>query len=543
MVVSPPLVRRLALIAFLAALYLPALGASESGTHPDESYYLGISAEMDATGAWLTPTLEGRPIWFKPPLLYWAERVCYAIFGRNLFAARLPGALAAIGLALLTGALARRMYGDGAALPAALFTATTFGFLKFGRMAMMDAPMALAFAAAAYGTWRAAEEDRPPFLLLAGLGAGAATLLKGPVGAVLVLLLSGGFLALRRPRLLAGRWTAWAFALGAAIALPWFLLSFARHGRAFYEFFVVSQNLDRFRHPWTWQGEGILLGGFVVFLLPWTILSLGGLRGARLRDPGILLPVVWIAAVLLVFTVPALKWPHYGLACAPAAALLASRREPPVWARVGTAALLALAAVAFVLPPLRWPLPASAGAALAAGAVLLAAGCVLMLTARPSHAAVSAGAALVLLLTVALPAVNPPAIPSPALSAIEGRPLYVYDHVPGIFTLAAGRPVVRADSEGDLASALAAGGAVILPGPATDHLPGQMRPRLVTLARWHRIPGYLSAERLWRAWRERDPAILYEDMLVMALLPEGMKCPARPDGEPLRSGQEPRRPD
>ncbi len=528
MVLCAPQVRRLALIALLAVLYLPALGASESGTHPDESYYLGISAEMDAAGAWLTPTLEGRPIWFKPPLLYWAERVCYALFGRNLFAARLPGALAAIGLALLTGALARRMYGVEAALPAALFTATTFGFLKFGRMAMMDAPMALAFATAAYGTWRASEEDRPPFLLLAGLGAGAATLLKGPVGAVLVLLIAGGFLAVRKPRLLLGRWTAGAFAVGAAIALPWFVLSFARHGRAFYEFFVVSQNLDRFRHPWTWEGEGILLGGFVVFLLPWTILALGGLRGARLREPGILLPAIWVAAVLVVFTVPALKWPHYGLACAPAAALLASRAPPPAWARVGTAALLALAAAAFLLP-LRWTLPGSALAALAAGAVLLGLGSALMLVRRPSHAAVSAGAALALLLTVALPAINPPAIPAPALSAAQGRSLYVYDHIPGIFTLTAGRPVVRADSERDLESALAAGGAVIMPGPAMDRLPDQMRPRLVTLARWHRIPGYLSARRLWRAWQERDPAILYEDMLVMALLPEGMKCPARPD--------------
>ena len=65
---------RLAALGFLALLYLPALGSSSSGTHPDESYYLGISAEMDANGAWLTPTLDGHPKWFKPPLLYWAER-------------------------------------------------------------------------------------------------------------------------------------------------------------------------------------------------------------------------------------------------------------------------------------------------------------------------------------------------------------------------------------------------------------------------------------------------------------------------------------
>src|SRR6266568_1643568 len=96
---------RLAAVAFLTLLYLPALGSSSSGTHPDESYYLGISAEMDVNGACLTPTIDGQAKWFKPPLLYWAQRLGYAAFGRGFFAARLPAALCAMALALVTGAL------------------------------------------------------------------------------------------------------------------------------------------------------------------------------------------------------------------------------------------------------------------------------------------------------------------------------------------------------------------------------------------------------------------------------------------------------
>ena len=49
--------KRLAALLFLALLYLPALGSSSSGTHPDESYYLGISAEMDAV-----KRQAGRPV-------------------------------------------------------------------------------------------------------------------------------------------------------------------------------------------------------------------------------------------------------------------------------------------------------------------------------------------------------------------------------------------------------------------------------------------------------------------------------------------------
>ncbi len=507
--------KRLALIVFLALLYLPALGASESGGHPDESYYFGISADMDVRGAWLTPTLDGRPLWFKPPLLYWGERICYGLFGRTFFAARLPAALAAIALALLTGALARRMYGERAALPAALLTATTFGFLKFGRMAMMDAPMALALAVAAYGTWRASEEGRAPFLLLAGAGAGAATLLKGPVGAVLVLFISGGYLALRAPRLLATRWTAAAFTIGASIALPWYALSLAVHGRAFYDFFIVEQNYDRFRHPWTWGGEATLLAGFLVFLLPWTFLCAGGLRG-RWREPGMLLPLVWAASVLFTFSIPSLKWPHYGLTCTPAAALLAARAVQPRWARVATAALLTLLSAA-ALGALRWSLAPAASTGLVLAAAAFAAAAVLAGRGRLAASAVSGGAAAGLVLALVVPAVNPPVIPAGALPAVAGRPLHVYDTIPGSFTLAAGRPVQRASGLPEVARALERGGALIIARPALEQLPKDLPGPIVILARWRHIPGYLPPQTVWRSWWSRDADLLFEDMLIVAI--------------------------
>jgi 4-amino-4-deoxy-L-arabinose transferase-like glycosyltransferase len=505
---------KLALTLCLALLYLPALGSSESGSHPDESYYLGISADMDVHGSWLTPTLDGKPLWFKPPLLYWGERICYRLLGRGFFAARLPAALAAIALALLIGALGQRMYGSQAGLVAALLTGTTFGLVKFGRMAMMDAPMALSLALAAYGAWRAAEEERPRFLLLAGVGAGAATLLKGPVGAVLVLLLAGGYLALRAPRFLASRWTAAAFALGAAIALPWYLLSYAVHGRAFYDFFVVQQNYDRFRHPWTWSGEATLLLGFLVFLAPWTFLSLAGLRG-RWREPGMLLPLVWMASVLLTFTIPSLKWPHYGLTCIPAAALLASRIPPPRWARVATAALLALLGLV-ALCALRWPLGGPGRWGMALSALALGASAVLAARGRLAACAVAAGGAAALILAWIVPAVNPPVLP-PGLPAVaSGRTLSVYDAIPGVFTMAAGRTVHRVTSPDEVENALAEGGALILSRSQLESHPARLSGRTTALARWHRIPGYLPPEAVWRSWLSGDASPMFEEMLLVA---------------------------
>jgi 4-amino-4-deoxy-L-arabinose transferase-like glycosyltransferase len=508
--------KRLALLALLAALYLPALGSSSSGTHPDESYYLGISAEMDARDAWLTPTIDGQAKWFKPPLLYWAERIGYRIFGRGFFAGRLPCALSAIALALLTGALARRMYGAHAEALAALLVGSTFGWLKFGRMAMMDAPMALAFATAAYGLWRASEEGRPRQLLWVGVGAGASFMLKGPVGVVIVLAIAVGFLAVRRPALLSSRWTAGAFALGAALGLPWYVASWIVHGRRFYDFFVVEQNLDRFRHPWTWQGEAVLLIGWLVFLLPWTPLVVAALPSPRRwREPHLLLPILWLAAVLLVFSLPSLKWPHYGLACAPAAALLVSRATPPFWARAATALLLGVAA-AVALAALRWRLPVTATLALAGTGAGLAAAAWLVARSRLVAGAALAGTGLALAIGLAVPAVNPPVIPADQLARLAGRELYVYDYVPGIFTLGAGRPVHRVEREA-VASTVERGGVVILAAPALSAMPASLRARLVPVARWEHIPGTLPAGTVLRAWRDRDIRPLFEPMLAVEL--------------------------
>ncbi len=506
--------KRLAILGLLALLYLPALGSSSSGTHPDESYYLGISAEMDANGAWLTPTIDGKEKWFKPPLLYWAERLGYAAFGRGFFAGRLPAALCAMALAGLTGSLARRMHGERAGTTATLLVASSFGWVKFGRLAMMDAPMTLAFTAAAYGAWRASEEDRPRQLLWAGVGAGAAFMLKGPVGAVIVLLLAGGFLALRRPALLATRFTIGAFAVGAAIGLPWYAASFAVHGRRFYEFFVVEQNLDRFRHPWTLEGEATLIGGLLLLLLPWTFLALAALPRAirTARDPGSLLPLVWMGAVLLVFTLPSLKWPHYGLGCAPAAAILASRDAPRRWARWATSAVLGAAAAGALLA-LRWPLPATALAALLVAAAALACAGWFVLRERLAPGAAAAAVAMAALLGGALPAVNPPVIPEDALARLRGRRLFVYDYVPGIFTLGAGRPVHRVETE-DVAAALDEGGVVIFADSGMARMPPDLRSRLSPVARWQHIPG-LSAATVLRSWRSRDATLLFEPMLAM----------------------------
>ena len=38
---------------------------------------------MHDRGDWLTPTVDGRPDFTKPPLLYWAMGLGFSLFGRR----------------------------------------------------------------------------------------------------------------------------------------------------------------------------------------------------------------------------------------------------------------------------------------------------------------------------------------------------------------------------------------------------------------------------------------------------------------------------
>jgi 4-amino-4-deoxy-L-arabinose transferase-like glycosyltransferase len=517
-------VRRVLLSLLLAAVCLTGLWSASAGTHPDEATYLSIAAEMADRGAWATTWLEGEPNFYKPPLFYWAQRVSMGVLGPTLFAGRLPSALSALVLALLVGALARRMGGAASGgvsgslnreALAALLTVTSFGLLRFGRVAMMDASLTLALAVAAYGVWRGVEEKAPRAFLWCGAGAGAAVMLKGPVGALLVLLLCVGFTAVRAPRLLLGRYPLAAVGLAALLAVPWFAVAFAEHGRAFFDSFFLRENAGKFSGAWTLSGEAGLLGAGLVLTLPWTFLFLGGLRGLRQwREPARLLPAVWIGALVLVYSLPSVKFPHYLLPCVPAAVLLAVRAPPPAWARWATAALLGLVALAAALL-LRLPLSPVALASLAVVAGLFAAASFLAARCRLAPAALCVAAATALLLTAVFPAVNPSPLPDSALEAAGDRALYFYGGNAGLYRFEAHRLVRRAWNEEHFAGSLREGALVIVSAADFEALSEATRGQATPAARWPRLKRRLPVSAFLDAWKGRDLAPLYEEMLLV----------------------------
>jgi 4-amino-4-deoxy-L-arabinose transferase-like glycosyltransferase len=79
---------------------------------------------MRVSGDWVTPRLDGVAYLEKPPLYYWPMIVSYKIFGVHDWAARIPFAVCAIGLAWLTAAMGVWAFGKRAGFYAGLCMST-----------------------------------------------------------------------------------------------------------------------------------------------------------------------------------------------------------------------------------------------------------------------------------------------------------------------------------------------------------------------------------------------------------------------------------
>ena len=392
---------------------------------------------MAESGDWLIPRVNGLPRYDKPPLVYWAMGLLYALPGQarwdplGTWAARLPSALATVAVML---ALARTLLRWPqaphrpaiTALTAALAFALSPLALVWGRVAVSDALFAALVAASLLLCWQTvADPHRRPWPIWLVLG--LAVLAKGPVAVLLLgltLLLFGWSQAD-----LAGLWRRLqplrGLALTALVAGPWYAAALLVEGEPFWRSFFGYHNLQRFtavvnnhQQPW-W----FFLAMALVASLPASPLLLLGLAQGLGRPRRSLLPLrpvaperslarfasCWLLAVLLFFTAAATKLPSYWLPAVPAAALLVALAAQHCGGRSGAWAwgltlLLSLALGSGLLAAPLWvpliqdpEMPELADALLASGHLRLAGGLLLAATAAGGLSWREGGAALLAL--------------------------------------------------------------------------------------------------------------------------------------------------
>ena len=344
--------------------------------HPDEGRYAEIAREMQASGDWVTPRLNGLKYFEKPPLQYWLTAASFAAFGHDEWAARLPTALAGFLTVLLVGyagwAIASPTSGAYAA--AALASSTwQFGISHILTLdALLTFWLALALVAFLLAQRATHASSQRRWMLLAWAATAGGVLTKGLVALVIpfcTLILYS--LSTRDvgpwKRLHLGR----GLPLLIALAAPWFVVVSMRNPE-FARFFFIHEHFERFlttehRRAGAWW---YFLPMLVAGLLPWTGIfawrAWGSWRRATVDAGGFAWArfcLLWSAFVLVFFSVSGSKLPSYILPIFPAVALVIGRQleEAPARTLVALVGLLvASTAVLWLAALLGWPALAAA---------------------------------------------------------------------------------------------------------------------------------------------------------------------------------------
>ena len=324
----------LPLLLLAALTFFAGLGRGAI-TDSDEAFYAESSREMVASGDWVTPYYNYEPRFQKPVLYYWLTSATYLVTGASEMGARFWAAMAGVGLVLVTAAAGRRWYDETTGLLAGAIVATNFGYFSIGRMALPDLPLTFCITLAIWAALVSTlEQERSPrkFVILAALGLGLGFLMKGPVGVIIpaivivpVLMIERRSIGLNPDDIVLG------FVVFVAVAMPWYVLMWMRHGSDYLQSFFVGDNFERFAtdrfndpRPW-WFYLPVVAGG----LLPWTPLALTWLgpmtqllRGRRAVGTIDLRLLMWAVFPLIFYSLSVGKQPRYVLPVLPPLALL-----------------------------------------------------------------------------------------------------------------------------------------------------------------------------------------------------------------------------
>jgi len=336
------------ILLFFAVAYLPAM-IGRPMIAVDEFRYAEIAREMRESGDWVTPRLAGVRYFEKPILGYWCIAGAQTCFGDNAFAARFPGAVAALLTAFLLAYVARSMgASEGCARRAGLAYLACGMVFGVATTAVLDS-LLCGFTAGALSFFLLAAEKKSKvwlWLLLCGACTGFAFLTKG-------------FLAFAVPGVTAAAYLVWTRRWKEFFTFPWLpllacvvvILPWAWRIHQvepdYWRYFFWEEHIQRFfgDKPWQhpkpfWFLVPVLIGGaFPALLLAvdalWRKLNWKTL----LPTPMVRFALCAVVMPLLFFSLSKGKLATYVLPCfAPFALLIALFAEQtvqtgkaPVW--------------------------------------------------------------------------------------------------------------------------------------------------------------------------------------------------------------------
>jgi 4-amino-4-deoxy-L-arabinose transferase-like glycosyltransferase len=342
----------------------------------DEALYTSEAIYMASHGAWMTPTLLGRWVFEKPPLLMWLSAVSMKLLGIGPFAARLPAVLAGALLVALCFAIARAVRSTAAGIAAALLCLCSPLLFAMSRRNMTDVLLAAVMVTVV------AVLIRDPALARAGsrvvfVVAIAAGVLDKSVAGLLPALAALPFAVVMRR-------SPWRIILlsacAIALASPWFLYNLAVHREWFLAdlgFQIVTTGV-RAGHQTSSENQVLFYLLRLAYGAPAALLLLvtgvpALLRSLRRLHAGPLLLVCYLAVVFAALMAFRFRSEQYLTWLIPAVILAAVVSTPLLAGRRATWLTLALGAILVVeaaVPGRPWSLSWRPGSTIPAAPAL-----------------------------------------------------------------------------------------------------------------------------------------------------------------------------
>ena len=338
-----PFLLLLATASLLLFLNLGQLGL----TDPGEGSNAETAREMLESGDWMTPTLNGEPLFTKPVFIYWLMSSAYRLFGISEFSARIPSAIGMAILTLLMYGFLTSFRGAFIGLVGSLMLLLNIEMVTIGRMALTDSILILCTTASLFGFWTGlhGEGNQRHAFWIFYIGMAAGMLTKGPIGVVVPLLGTVPYV------LMTHRWKQFwqtgfpilGLFVFVLIACPWYATMLWIHGSS-YITTTKADTVERFFNI----ADGH--GGMIFFYLPvlffgffpwsgflpaalseaWKELRQTWRLGSMARDCKPLpqelelFAALWLIGMFVFFTLFATRLPHYMGPLFPAAAILAA---------------------------------------------------------------------------------------------------------------------------------------------------------------------------------------------------------------------------
>lgn len=311
------------LIATVAALFFMNLGGYLLFDH-DEGAFSEATRGMFERGDFITTYLNDRVRFDKPILIYWLQAASISLFGTEVWAFRLPSALAGIAWSLATFTFVRRFIDHQTAVVACLIMALSLGVNGISHVATADALLNALMASSLLliYVYSVQPSQKTLYAVYALMGLGVLT--KGPVAVAIPLMVAGLFYLWSDKQTLL--WKALFFIPGwilfLAIAAPWYILEYLAQGQAFIDGFILKHNVNRFNNAMEGHDGGPF---FYLLVLPFLLAPFGALFVRIFPSVRSVMSVdtqntdallnrflwIWFVVVLVLFSIASTKLPHY----------------------------------------------------------------------------------------------------------------------------------------------------------------------------------------------------------------------------------------